>query len=386
MPSQIGTDLGIDLPTPGGDTGVWGTNLNTELQKVIDAVEGGTQTSVGLEVDAAIPMAGYDLEDAGALFFRNKSSAFSTASCVYERSGELYFNDSSGNQVKLTAGGSINAAGVAGIGGDYGGSDPAAATYNAANSKFVLVSDPNVPASLEVGTLRIGRSGETSPNVVTLQSASSLAAGYTITLPAAVSAANGSLVTMSTAGALATTMAPSVTSVTATGAVSCATIAASGAVTVASVVASGHVTTGEDDIRHGERTMELSIADSLPGSTSQLPDATGQYLTTNVGSNDVTLFPINIPVGSRLTSASVLVRGNATDAMTMTLYACYGGFVAPTSLGSDTSNVALANDTLTVSGLTETVVSAERLYIHVDWGDNIDKRIYGARYTFDRVA
>lgn len=375
MPSQIGTDLGIDLPTPGGDTGTWGTDLNTELQKVIDAVEGGTLVSVGLTVDDSIPMAGYSITDAGAYYFRNKSSAHTTASCIYLRDGDLYCNDSSGNEIRITASGSINASGVAGIGGDYGGANPAAATYNDANSKFVFVSDPNVPASVEHGSIRLQRTGETSPNAITIQGPVSLGSAYTITLFSALPAST-SILTISSAGQVATSRDLTLDTLTC------------GPVTGTEVYGTTSVETGGTGILHAERSDVYAPWDGYAPNNSTwgtiVNGPAGTYYLVSGASEDGR-HAIRVPVGSRIKSVTAYMLDSA-GGTTMKLFE--QGITTDDSGDqtgmTQTSTASGSRQSVAITGLTETVAAGSFYFVEFNWVASV--RYYGLVVVVDKVA
>ena len=355
MPSMIGAPLGLTLPVDGADIDVWGPILNTVAQALIDAVEGGVSSEVGLTVTAALPFAGYNATDLGAIVMRDKTVAYSTAGAAYLRDGEWYLNDGSGNQIKMTSGGGINAAGVAGIGGDYGGADPAAVTYNAANSRYDATSDPGVYAAWQVGTLKLV--GATSGNVLTVKAPDTLAAAYTLTLPAAVPATSGSVLVSTTGGVTSFTAAPSFTS----------------------------ITTSEAEARHGNR-VELYGAWHVKGYTTGVNPGVTHRAEGNCvepGTSDVLVFPIDVPTGSRIVAVAVYALC-ASGGISIGLYKDVATTdTTPAIVGSSQAAVASASRQAIVGGAYTETVTTGIYYIKIS-GTTAGDRIYGGYVAYDR--
>jgi hypothetical protein len=100
-------------------------------------------------------------------------------SCLYGSGVDLYFNDGSGNQVRITQSG-----GVAGSPGSIGSlASPASATYVSASEKFVWQSDANVAASLDARDI-ILRNSSASSNGMTLSPPAAMGSDFTVTFPA----------------------------------------------------------------------------------------------------------------------------------------------------------------------------------------------------------
>ena len=118
--------------------------------------------------------------------------------CLYVSGVDLYYNDESGNQVRLTQAGAVS-----GTPGNIANlTSPASATFVSVGGTFVWQSAANTAATMDMGSIVI-RDLTASANGVTIAAPLSLAAPYTLYLPAALPASN-SFVTVSTAGALGT--------------------------------------------------------------------------------------------------------------------------------------------------------------------------------------
>jgi hypothetical protein len=378
MPSQIGQDLGVDPPAVGATGPGYATTMNAAVQACIDAIEAGATTSTGLTVDSAVEFNGYNLTEAGAVHFESKSGAYTTATGCYFRSGDFYVNDSSGNQIRITASGALNSAAVGGIGGDYGGSNPASVTFNEASSKYIFLESASVKAALEFGTARYVAS--TSGNVVSVLAPASLAASYTVTWPTAVPASNGSALVMSTAGVISTTMTPSWTSVTASGAISGAT-----------------VTTAEAGIRRGEATVSLSpfdarVWDGVDDSTVSIArnGGTGTWYISLTAS-EYCLIPLHVTQGDRIKAVTVQVMDTnaGSGAVTAKLFkATFATAATRTQVGATQTSAADGTEqTLTISGLTESVAASVHYYIEIQaQASVVGARYFGGTCVTDKVA
>lgn len=121
--------------------------------------------------------------------------------CVYVSGVDLYYNDGNGNQIQITQGG-----GIAGSPGSISNlTSPASASYVAADSTFVWQSDANTAANMDGGSVLI-RELVANANAVTLASPGSLAADYTITLPATLPSSQ-KFVTLDNSGNMAASWA-----------------------------------------------------------------------------------------------------------------------------------------------------------------------------------
>lgn len=206
---SVTPNMGLILPTVSSTPGpTYATEQNTAME-VIDAHDhtsgNGVQVpTAGIGIDADLTFSDYNATNVNSVRFYNNSTALAGGSdlgCVYEAGGNLYFNDASGVQIQLTAGGALNAASIGGIGGDYSTST-ASEYYSSVTKTFYFTQDTNKPAHISGGNVVIAEA-VTSPNTITLQSPTSLAASYTVTMPTAVPASTLPLA-MSSSGVLST--------------------------------------------------------------------------------------------------------------------------------------------------------------------------------------
>lgn len=199
--------LNMNLPvvsvTPGPE---WAEDLNTALDIIDDhdhtSGKGRPITSAALNINDDVSANNHNITSARSFNLSDQSTPISNATDVrslYSVLGELYYNDSVGNQVQLTLDGAINATSIGGIGGDYATST-ASVTYSSTSKTFFFYQNTNQSAKLDVGDLIIHET-VANANGITLKSPSSLAASYIITLPTALPASN-LMLQMSTTGAL----------------------------------------------------------------------------------------------------------------------------------------------------------------------------------------
>lgn len=110
--------MGLVLPTPfDGQTGTpgpeWASTLNTALEDV-DAHDhsdgsGAPITPAAMDINANLDMNGYRLTEVDSVELENQSVTNSVAGLVYRVGDNLYFNNSAGVPVQITAGTTVNA-------------------------------------------------------------------------------------------------------------------------------------------------------------------------------------------------------------------------------------------------------------------------------------
>lgn len=141
-------NMGMDLPdvsvTPGP---TWASDLNTALTNQLDphdhtSGKGVKIPSSGLNINATLPMNDNGLGETKFIEASNQTALFtggSETNRVYASNAaggrsELYYRDSSGSNVQITNGGSINVASAGGFGGDYVSASASATFTNATNT------------------------------------------------------------------------------------------------------------------------------------------------------------------------------------------------------------------------------------------------------------
>jgi hypothetical protein len=194
----------VPTPGPGGTPGPqWAQLVNTALQTIDshDHTPGkGAPIAVGaLTINQDLNFASFGIIDLNRLTFTPVGSPFTGNNIISVVNGDLFFNDGSGNQIQLTAGGGLNAASIGGIGGDYSGSG-ASMFYTSSVLTFSLTSAPGVPAALNLGDLILTSADGT--NTVTITNPNS-GSSYTLSLPDALPASTAFL-NVSSGGAINT--------------------------------------------------------------------------------------------------------------------------------------------------------------------------------------
>lgn len=73
----------------------------------------------GLNINSDLEFNSNSASELKSVKFDSQSTLLTGTNLAQVKSGDLYFNDSSGNQIRITAAGAINVAGSGGFGGDY---------------------------------------------------------------------------------------------------------------------------------------------------------------------------------------------------------------------------------------------------------------------------
>jgi hypothetical protein len=174
--------MNLPNPVPGTDPG---PDYADNLEACFDIIDGhnhsvgsGNQINPsGIVINADLPFASNNATLLRSVRFIAQGSPLSGAQdlgCLYEAGVDLYYNDGSGNQVRITSGGTVNATSSGIVSG----------TASAAFSSGTLVVDQNTntPGNIQAGSILIGNN-VVSSNFVTLSAHSSLASNYNIVLP-----------------------------------------------------------------------------------------------------------------------------------------------------------------------------------------------------------
>lgn len=182
----VSPNMNLSIPVVGQDPGPdWADNLNNCLT-LIDAHNhspgfGVPVTPAGLNINATV-----DFQDNNAIGlmsarFQSQSSplgGLSDLDCLYVATGNLFYNDGSGNQIQITSGGGI----VGAPGNITGLVPPAAVTYSPISQTFTFTAMANTPANLDAGFIKL-RNNVAFSNAVTLFPPASMASNFTLTLP-----------------------------------------------------------------------------------------------------------------------------------------------------------------------------------------------------------
>lgn len=195
----------LPIPVVGVDPGPqYGTDVNSCLT-IIDGHNHTPGLGVAIPTDGLNINADLTFNDVNAISlrsvrFQTQGSPLSGPSdlgCLYESGVDLYYNDGSGNQVRITTGGAL-----AGTPGSISGlAPPASASYVSLSSTFVWQSAALTPANMDFASA-ILRNLTASSKGLTLSPPNAMAADYTITLPA-LPVGQTKFVSMDTSGNMA---------------------------------------------------------------------------------------------------------------------------------------------------------------------------------------
>ncbi len=208
------SNMGLVLPVPTVELGpAWAAELNNALQLVDahdhSAGKGVQITPAGINITADLPMMSNNLTQVRSTRYISNSAPLvasgSDVLAVYVSGVDLYYNDGSGNQVRITQGGSVT-----GSAGTITGlpSGTASASFVAGTGTFEFLQATSTAANMDAGTyiLRYPGSYPTpSGNYIALQAPSSLASGYALFLPP-LPAANNTLLSIATTGVISASL------------------------------------------------------------------------------------------------------------------------------------------------------------------------------------
>jgi len=181
--------MNLVLPEPTLELGpAWASEVITALY-LIDSHnhspgQGEPVSSAGINVNADLTMSNFNLTNTRSIRFVNQTSPLSLSTdigCIYESGGDFWYNNSIGQQVKITSGASLNAGAIGGIGGDYISSG-ALVFYTSGTQAYSMTVDGTNYANLLTGAVSIFQTGTTGFGI-TLQ-VPSLGANKILTLPA----------------------------------------------------------------------------------------------------------------------------------------------------------------------------------------------------------
>lgn len=181
--------MSLPVPVVGTDPGPdYAYDLNTCLS-LIDSHDHSSGSGVqvtpsGININSDLGFGGNNLTTLRSVRMSVQSAALNGASdlgCLYVTGVDLYYNDESGNQIRITASGAVS-----GTPGSISGlASPASASYNSGTGTFIFQSAANTAGNLDGGSVKI-RETAAAANAVTLSSPTSLASNYTLTFPGAL--------------------------------------------------------------------------------------------------------------------------------------------------------------------------------------------------------
>lgn len=161
--------------------------------------------SAGININGDLAFNNFNSLNLRSSQYYNQASPLSLPSdltCLYVSQGNLYYNNQLGQQVQITAGASLNAASIGGIGGDYVTSG-ALVYYTSLTRTYTFTSATNTPGNIDGGSITI-RPIALSPHGITISAPPGLGADYALTLPSALPGSTN-FVTLDSSGNIAAT-------------------------------------------------------------------------------------------------------------------------------------------------------------------------------------
>jgi len=183
--------MGMPVPVPTTDPGPqYAVDLNTCITTIDQhnhtSGNGQQIPSNGLNINLDLPFNNLNAITLRSARFTSQGGPLSLGSdigCLYVASSDLYYNDTSGNQVRITASG-----GVAGTPGSIGNLvSPASVTYVSGTQTYVFQASTATPANIDVASVVIRRNVAGSTGI-TLSAPAALSTNYTLTFPTALPA------------------------------------------------------------------------------------------------------------------------------------------------------------------------------------------------------
>jgi len=199
--------MNLDLPVVGETVSPdWANMFVSALLSVAEhdhTVGSGVKlTPDALNINSDLALNSNDLTTARSVRFISNVATLSEVAdlnCIFVYAGNFYYKNNSGQNVKLTEGGSINLSTVGTIGGDYGQSGiDASAVYADLTKTFSWLRSSGVGANMAMSNVSIAYPSAGAA-AVTL-GAPAAAVAHTITLPPAAPATNDSVMKFTTGG------------------------------------------------------------------------------------------------------------------------------------------------------------------------------------------
>lgn len=205
-------NMNLSIPTVGVTTGPqWAADINIDLS-LLDlhdhsSGKGVPITPAGMNISSDLSFGSNNATLVRSVVLTTLSGTPSSTS-LYTNGTDLYYKDSNGNAIRLTASGSPNsgAGNISGLPSTPSGG--AGIAWVNASGTFQLLNDASGPAHIDAADLIMRYTGSyptPSGNYIALQAPTTLTTGYAVTFPATLPETSGALYTLSTAGTLSYT-------------------------------------------------------------------------------------------------------------------------------------------------------------------------------------
>lgn len=356
--STMSPNMNLPISTVGVDSGLnWENNLNSSLS-LIDLHDhtpgkGVALTPTSINVNSDFPFNNNNLTLIRSVRFQAQSSALALVTdigCLYEAGVDLYYNDGSGNQIRITQSGSL-----AGAAGTITGLPSGTASAAYAAGVFTFQSATATGANID-GASHVFRNNTASSKGLTLSPPNAMAADYTLVLPSIP--ASTSFLTIDSSGNI-------VASPTLLGALTTSNLSASANIPGTQLSASANITGTQ--LAAGAAVVNIG-----PGGITATQLGASCVLTNNIADAQVTKRKLGAATVGR-NSSSGLTCLNSTSSIPVT----FTGVGRPVII---TINIWASYDTPQVVTTHRTIrlkVNGSTLYTLYVTPDNItDTNVY----------
>lgn len=347
--ADIGQPFSDSVPAVGTSGTAYASTINSILQECIDRLSVAVPSGSIAAATSDLDLNNHALTNVSYVGLYDQSTV--PAGAPYGRlatyGGDLYFVGTSG-VIQLTRAGSINITGVAGIGGDYGGVDPAGVNFETVSNVYRFYSDE---AALEWAILQarqITLTDQTAGLSVQVRPSTSIAANYSLVLPTNDPASGVSLLSMNSSGELAHGV----------------TVSNAEAFSNTVTFSADPVLSGSTNIRHGERTLQVGLAATAfgpgPVRVEVSPTTVSGILTAPVDTTTINI-PLTLEVGWRI--KSIRATGSKSTAGTATLALRHKATGTSVVVVDDNTTTTSGDYDVSVTGLTHTVLASNKYFI-----------------------
>lgn len=182
----ISPNMMLPVPAVGVTEGPQFASDINNCMSIIDqhdhSADSGVQINpAGININSALAFNGNNLTLARSVRFQPQVSALALPSdigCLYEAGVDLYYNDGSGNQIRITQGGAVT-----GAAGTITGLPSGTASASFAAGVFTFQASTNTPANIDGGS-HVFRNNLANSKGLTLSPPNAMGADYSLVLPA----------------------------------------------------------------------------------------------------------------------------------------------------------------------------------------------------------
>lgn len=361
------SNMSLVLPVEHGSSNVWDVILDTAFG-LIDSHghvtgQGVPIVTAALNINADLTFAGYSLLH-GKLIGLDEQSSNAVSRSLWTKSSDhnLYWRNSSGVDVQITSGSTLNVSIVGGIGGDYA-SVGALLSYDDATRRYLLQQEgsPRPWAGLATADIDLYEKAASISNRVRLASPTALAASYALKFPAALP-----------------------------GDIEPLQCDASGNLAFSAVFSTTTV------FQSGDFKNTVAVGFAIPAA-SWLPPAAGGGVATGasggvkavtLGTTNYYTIPVRLPVNATITAVFVSIFKHSSNATTLTAKLC----TLDTTTGTETVQSTFTNNDngtgyalMQATGLNVSVASTLECYIAINGGADALDLGYQAQVNYKRA-